>query len=211
MLRNKIMLTALAFILIALLVPSSVLPGEVSPDASPAVTMNAPAFEFTLDGVGGTPRSLSDFSGRYVVLEWTDFECAKVQDLYSSGDLQKIQAWFRDRGVVWLSVVRRSADIDIKSDIRDVRVNLAKGKSLAADCLLDDGGRLARQYRIEKLPTFCLIDPNGKFIWCGPIDALPDSASSDRPAATYLQAAFEASQAGKDLPTAPVVIGCLVQ
>lgn len=211
MLGNKIMLTALAFTLTALLVPSAVLPSEISPEASPAVKLNTPALEFTLNGVGGTPRSLSDFSGKYIVLEWTDFDCAKVQDLYDSGQMQKTQAWFRDHGVVWLSVVHRGAENDIKSDIRDLRTRLAKGKSLAADCMLDDAGRVAHLYRIEKVPTLCLIDPSGKFIWCGPIDVLPDSVKGDRSGATSLQAAFEASQAGKELPTAPEIIGCLTR
>src|SRR3954462_9790323 len=69
---------------------------------SPAVGTNAPDFSVT-DSKGRT-HSVSQYKGKYVVLEWFNPECPFVKKHYGSGNMQKLQEEFTGKGVVWLTV-----------------------------------------------------------------------------------------------------------
>ncbi len=210
MLKSKVMLIGLALLLATFFIHGDVFANQNTDNSSSTVQSGTVAPSFVLNGVGGVPRTLADFAGKYVVLEWTDFDCAEVKAGYKSGLTPKMQTWFRDHGAVWLSVLSPEAGSYSKDAMRELRTRLAKEKSVAADCLLDYGGQTSRLYQVTKVPTLCLIDPNGKLIWCGPADKFPGTAG-DNVGTTYLQVAFEASVAGKKLPDAPELLGCLVR
>src|SRR5205085_6489880 len=57
--------------------------------ALPNVGQPAPAFQ-AVDASGKT-RSLSEFAGKTVVLEWTNNGCPYVQKHYGSGNMQSLQ------------------------------------------------------------------------------------------------------------------------
>src|SRR6478672_6812511 len=69
---------------------------------SPAVGTTAPDFSLT-DSKGKT-QSVSQYKGKYVVLEWFNPECPFVRKHYGSGNMQKLQAEFTGKGVVWLTI-----------------------------------------------------------------------------------------------------------
>src|SRR3954451_20571780 len=69
---------------------------------SPAVGTSAPDFSLT-DSKGKT-QSVSQYKGKYVVLEWFNPDCPFVKKHYGSGNMQKLQAEFTGKGVVWLSI-----------------------------------------------------------------------------------------------------------
>src|ERR1700682_6646369 len=69
---------------------------------SPAVGTTAPDFSLT-DSKGKT-ETVSQYKGKYVVLEWFNPECPFVKKHYGSGNMQKLQEEFTAKGVVWLSV-----------------------------------------------------------------------------------------------------------
>ena len=60
---------------------------------------------FTLTDSTGTEHSLSDFAGKYVVLEWTNHQCPFVVKHYKKGDMQALQEAMTGDGVVWLQIV----------------------------------------------------------------------------------------------------------
>src|ERR1700737_1622847 len=68
----------------------------------PPVGSSAPDFSLT-DAKGGT-HSLSQYKGKYVVLEWFNPECPFVKKHYGSDNMQKLQQKFTDKGVVWLTI-----------------------------------------------------------------------------------------------------------
>ncbi|WP_287127652.1 redoxin domain-containing protein [Candidatus Cyanaurora vandensis] len=70
--------------------------------ANALVGQMAPAFEAT-DSNGKT-HSLNDFKGKYVVLEWTNYDCPFVKRQYGTNTMQNLQKTATQRGVVWLSV-----------------------------------------------------------------------------------------------------------
>src|SRR5947207_7039049 len=69
---------------------------------SPAVGTAAPDFSLT-DSKGKT-KSVSQYRGKYVVLEWFNPECPFVRKHYGIGNMQKLKEEFTFKGVVGLSV-----------------------------------------------------------------------------------------------------------
>src|SRR5215471_1481173 len=69
---------------------------------SPPVGAAAP--DFSLPDAAGKTHSLSEYKGKYVVLEWFNPECPFVKKHYGSGNMQNLQKEFTDKGVVWLTV-----------------------------------------------------------------------------------------------------------
>src|SRR5678810_1220956 len=52
----------------------------------------------------GQTHSLSQYNGKYVVLEWFNPECPFVKKHYGSGNMQKLQEEFTGKGIVWLTI-----------------------------------------------------------------------------------------------------------
>src|SRR5262245_14937967 len=71
--------------------------------AQPAsVGSAAPAF--AAKDLSGKTVALSDFKGKYVVLEWTNPDCPYVRKHYNSGNMPATQKQASAKGAVWLSV-----------------------------------------------------------------------------------------------------------
>src|SRR5437899_11708869 len=69
---------------------------------SPPVGAAAP--DFSLPDASGKTHSLSEYKGKYVVLEWFNPECPFVKKHYGSGNMQKLQGEYTGKGVVWLTI-----------------------------------------------------------------------------------------------------------
>ena len=61
--------------------------------------------EFTLKNEYGELISLSDFSGKTVLLEWTNHECPFVKRHYETENMQSLQKEYTANDVVWLSII----------------------------------------------------------------------------------------------------------
>jgi hypothetical protein len=46
----------------------------------------------------------TDFSGKYVILEWTNHQCPFVVKHYKNGDMQALQKAMTDDGAIWLQM-----------------------------------------------------------------------------------------------------------
>src|SRR5206468_4715751 len=68
----------------------------------PPVGSAAP--EFSAPDSKGKAHSLSEYKGKYVVLEWFNPECPFVKKHYGSGNMQKLQQEYTSKGVVWLTI-----------------------------------------------------------------------------------------------------------
>src|SRR5213595_4149986 len=87
----------LLLIAITALVTGALYAADVPPVGSAAPDFSA------LDTAGKT-HSLSQYKGKYVVLEWFNPECPFVKKHYGSGKMQKLQGEFTGKGVVWLTI-----------------------------------------------------------------------------------------------------------
>src|SRR5687767_11035047 len=99
MLRNFV--KALAVVTLLAGIPSCSM-AEVTNLASPTIGQSAPAF--SLKDSTGKQHSLSDYKGKLVVLEWVNYDCPFVKKHYGSGNMQKLQKTYTDKGVIWFSV-----------------------------------------------------------------------------------------------------------
>jgi len=195
-------------IAISLLAAGMTLGGAAMAEA--VVGQPAPAFSGT-DSTG-KPVSLSQFKGKYVVMEWVNPECPFVKKHYDGGNMPGVQKYAAGKGVVWLAV-STSADGDRAAKATAVGDWLkAKGAAPTAT-IMDTGGAIGRAYGARTTPHMYLIDPSGKLVYAGAIDSKPTANPADIKTATnYVVQAIDDSLAGKPLAQAVTKpYGCSVK
>src|ERR1700723_3026931 len=70
-----------------------------------ALAPGSTAPEFKGVDSNGVTHSLSDYRGKFVVLEWANRGCPYEQKHYLSGNMESLQKQWTDKGVVWLSIL----------------------------------------------------------------------------------------------------------
>src|ERR1700758_4917229 len=70
-----------------------------------AVRVGEAAPDFTGTDSNGKTQKLSEYRGKYVVLEWTNNGCPYTKKHYESGNMQALQKEWTGKGVVWLTVL----------------------------------------------------------------------------------------------------------
>jgi peroxiredoxin len=73
--------------------------------AAYAVKVGDPAPDFTGTDSHGQTHKLSEYKGKFVVLEWTNDGCPYTKKHYESGNMQSLQKQWTAKGVVWLTVL----------------------------------------------------------------------------------------------------------
>lgn len=174
------------------------------------VGQGAPAFVGT-DDRGGS-HDLTKYRGKFVVLEWHEKGCPYVAKHYRSGQMQRLQEQWVDRGVVWLLVNSSSEGTHSYLTPEDSRAYFAGLKSAATAALLDVTGRIGKAYGVTTALHMVIIDPAGKVVYNGAIDDQPKTeASSLQGAKNYVEAALTEALAGKPITTSvSVPYGCEV-
>jgi peroxiredoxin len=180
-------------------------------DADAVVGKAAP--DFTLEDTHGNPATLSSYRGKFVVLEWINYDCPFVGKHYGSGHMQKLQKTYGDKGVVWLGV--NSSAPGKQGHYTPDKWNaltLEKGGAAKA-ILLDADGKVGRAYGAKTTPHMFVIDPAGVLLYNGAIDDKPSTDKADiATARNYVQEALDAAMAGKPVPTAATQpYGCSVK
>ena len=168
--------------------------------AQAGVAPGLPAPDFTLTGVDGTAVKLSQQRGKYVVLEWFNSECPFVQKHYNSGNMQKLQAKYTDKGIVWLAINSTNPQHSNYRDAKRSRQIMSDWKSKPDSLLLDPGGTVGRAYGARTTPHMYVIDPEGKLVYMGGIDDKPSVSARDIPGAkNYVVAALDDLLAGRSV------------
>lgn len=159
--------------------------------AGDAVAADA-APTFTLENASGERVSLADFRGRYVVLEWTNHQCPFVRKHYESGNMQSQQAFARERGIVWLSIIS-SAPGEQGRVSGPKALNIAERQGARpTHILFDPDGTVGRDYDARTTPHMYIVDPDGQLIYQGGIDSIPSADPADIPRATqYVHVALQ--------------------
>jgi hypothetical protein len=181
--------------------------------ARTVATVGQAAPAFTLTDTNGKTHSLGDYKGKYVVLEWVNFECPFVGKHYGSGNMQKLQKTYMAKDVVWLSI--NSSAPGKQGNFPSTKVNaLMKEKNAAPTAyLLDADGTVGRAYGAKTTPHMYVIDPAGTLLYAGGIDDKPSTDLADIPTAkNYLSAALDEVLAGKPVSrTSSPPYGCSVK
>jgi hypothetical protein len=162
-----------------------ILPGATAPD-------------FEGKDTNGARHCLSDYKGRFVVLEWVNHASPYVQPLYDTGKAQTLQKTYAAKGVVWLSVNSAAKESNAYTSPAEAnRLTTEKGAAPTA-VLIDPEGAIGRLYGIRVTPEVVVVGREGKVLCRGAFD---DASSRDprdiEDAMNYVQVFLDAAMAGE--------------
>lgn len=133
--------------------------------------IGSPAPDFAVADAQGKTHKLSDFKGKYVILEWYNKDCPYVRKHYDSRNMQKIQSEMTGKGIVWLSVISSAPGKQGYLASADAVKNGEKEGTKATAILIDDNGKMGKAYGAKTTPHMYLIDPQGVLRYNGAIDS----------------------------------------
>jgi hypothetical protein len=178
-----------------------------------AAKVGEAAPDFTATASTGKTFRLSDYRGKYVVLEWHNNGCPYVGKHYNSGNMQRLQKQWTSRGVVWFTILSSAAGKQGYVTASEENDYLAKMQAAPTAALLDPTGEIGHLYEAKTSPQMVVINPQGVEIYSGAIDDKPTTDVQDVPNATnYVGLALEEAMAGKQVQTpATRPYGCSVK
>ncbi|HEY5809230.1 MAG TPA: redoxin domain-containing protein [Povalibacter sp.] len=160
----------------------------------------APAF--TLKDADGKTRSLADFKGKTVVLEWTNAECPFVKKHYS-GNIQAQQGGATADDVVWLTINSGADGKQGHVDGAGAKQVIVRTGGKQTAYLLDSPGDVGRSYGAKTTPHLFVIDGKGTLQYAGAIDSIPSADAADLAKATqYVPQALADLKGGKPVRVA---------
>ena len=163
---------------------------------SPPVGSTAP--DFSVSDSKGKTHSVSQYKGKYVVLEWFNPECPFVKKHYGGGNMQKLQEEFTGKGVVWLSVDSSASGKEGNLSPEQAEKKMTEWKTKSTALLLDADGKAGQAYGAKNTPHMFVINPDGKIIYEGAIDSKASPNPADIPTSTnYVRVALEEAMGGK--------------
>lgn len=172
----------------------------IAGSASAQPTLNAAAPAFKARDPAGRERTLAEFRGRTVVLEWTSDACPFSHKHYDSGNMQRLQAEATRDGVVWLTIISDGPGTAGYMTAAQVRRWKARVKSRATDILLDPDDQVARTYEARTTPHLFIVDKLGRLVYMGGIDDRPYvDPESLKGAENYVAEALAELKAGKPI------------
>jgi hypothetical protein len=156
----------------------------------------APAFS-VVDATGAT-RTLAEFAGQNVVLEWTNAGCPYVRKHYDAGNMQAVQREARERGWTWLQVISSAPGEQGYLDGPGALAQVETEQATVTATLLDPDGVMGRAYGALNTPQMVMINGEGQIVYQGAIDDRPSARPETLEGATnYVRAAWSDIEAGR--------------
>jgi peroxiredoxin len=178
-----------------------------------AVKVGDPAPGFTAIDSHGKPQKLSDYKGKYVVLEWHNQGCPYTRKHYESGNMQQLQKKWTDKGVVWFTVISSGPGMQGFVTPTQEDEYLQKMHASPTAVLMDVTGTLGHLYDAKTTPEMFVISPDGTVVYEGAIDDHPTTDQKDIAGAkNYVDAALSEAMASKPVAEAATrPYGCSVK
>jgi hypothetical protein len=168
----------------------------------PATALAAPAPGFSLKDADGRVRTLAEFRGKVVVLEWINEGCPYVKKHYQ-GNMQALQKAAVADGVVWLSVCSSAPGQQGHVDGAGAKRFIAAKGAAPTAFLLDPTGVAGKAWGAKTTPHMYIVDKAGQLVYQGGIDDKPTANVADIAGATnYLKAALADLKAGRPVKVA---------
>lgn len=186
--------------------------------AGPAVAAVAPgeaAPDFSVVDSNGETRSLSEFEGKKVILEWTNHDCPYVKKHYheSRKNMQTLQTDMTSNDVVWLSVISSAPGKQGHVSAAEANELTTSRQAVPSYVLLDESGDVGRLYDAKTTPHMYIIDEQQVLQYAGAIDSKRSSKPDDIDDATnYVRQAMTELEAGEEISTTQTPpYGCSVK
>ncbi len=171
-----------------------------SASAQAVVGQKAPSFSAT--DSNGKARSLDEFGGKLVVLEWWNPQCPFVGKHYGSGNMQKLQKEWTGKGVAWLTVDSSAPGQQGYLEAAQANALMKEKGGAPSAILLDPEGKVGRSYGAKTTPHMYVIAKDGTIAYAGGIDDRPSTDQSDMASATnYVGTALAELSSGKPVTT----------
>ena len=179
--------------------------------AAPQVGQPAP--EFTLTDSNGQSHNLSDFKGKFVVLEWLNHGCPFVKKHYDGGNMQGLQKEYTGKDVVWLSIVSSAPGKQGHMSPEETNKTKEEKGSAATAILIDEDGTVGKLYDAKVTPELYIINPEGTLVYMGAIDDKKSVDAADVAGAkNYVKQALDEAMAGQPVSEATTTAyGCSVK
>ena len=178
------------------------LAAAAAPTTIDASRVGAQAPEFRGTDTKGTVHNLSDFKGKWVVLEWHNEGCPYVRKHYGGNNMQQLQKEWTAKGVVWLTVISSATGQQGHMEAAQADAYFAQQNAAPSAVLLDPTGEIGRLYEAKTTPHMFVVNPDGVLIYNGAIDDKPTSDKTDLAGATnYVSAALTEAMAGRAVST----------
>jgi AhpC/TSA family len=179
--------------------------------AAPTVGQQAP--DFIAVDTAGKQHRLSEFAGKFVVLEWTNPGCPFVRKHYGSGNMPATQKAATSKGVVWLAInsTERAASDYLKPPALEAWMH--EHSSAPTAVLMDEDGVIGRAYGARTTPHIFIVDPKGTLVYAGGIDSIASARLEDiKTAANYVNQALGEVFDGKAISAATTrPYGCAIK
>ena len=197
----------------ALMIASLAFVAAPAQDAHAAAVVGKAAPAFSLTDLEGKTVKLADFKGKFVVLEWVNFDCPFVRKHYGSENMQKLQKTYTGKDVVWITICSSAPGKQGHLTADEAKEATKERGATPTEFLLDPKGVTGRAYGAKTTPHMYVIDPKGKLLYNGAIDDMPSTKVADVPnSKNYVVAALDAAMAGKPVENATTKpYGCSVK
>lgn len=178
-----------------------------------APQVGEPAPDFTLTDSNGQAHSLSDFKGKFVILEWLNHGCPFVVKHYESGNMQALQKEYTGQDAVWLSIVSSAPGKQGHMSPEETNTTVAEKGAAPTAVLLDEDGTVGKLYDAKVTPEMFIINPDGVLIYAGAIDDKKSTDTADIAGAkNYVRQAMTETAAGQPVSEATSeAYGCSVK
>jgi peroxiredoxin len=178
-----------------------------------AVKVGDSAPDFTGTDSHGQTHKLSDYRGKFVVLEWHNNGCPFTKKHYESGNMQNLQKQWTGKGVVWFTVISSAPDTQgyVTADQENAYMERMHAAPTAA--ILDPNGQIGHLYGAKTTPHMFIINPQGQLIYNGAIDDRPTPEQADISGAkNYVSEALQEAMGGQAVAVASTrPYGCSVK
>jgi hypothetical protein len=163
-----------------------------------AARVGKPAPDFTATDTNGKVHKLSEYHGKFVVLEWTNRGCPYTQKHYNSGNMQRLQREWTSKGVIWLTVVSSAPGEQGYVTAPEENAYLRENSAAPTAVLLDPTGTVGHLYDAKTTPHMFIINSQGMLIYNGAIDDRPTTDLADvNGAKNYVSASLQEATSGK--------------
>jgi len=167
-----------------------------------AARVGEPAPNFTATDSNGKAHTLSSYRGKFVVLEWHNQGCPYTKKHYDSGNMERLQKEWTQKGVIWLTVISSAPGTQGYVTGEQENDYMRRMNAAPTAALLDPTGDLGHLYGAKTTPHMFIINPDGVLIYDGAIDDKPTPDQADIPTSTnYVSMALKEAMSGKSVST----------